>query len=150
MDYTSIWKTVKAKGLEIGLEENYFTHFDQADSSTCKLSNVGLKRCSYFFDLTGQAGCFIAIAHSNEGWNKKVYDLVHSCQEELEKAIGIPLEFRAETYTFGLNKHPKDETIEYTVEQTNTDEMALHLLRCFYLLLEEVDHVVKNAMEEVY
>lgn len=150
MDYNAFWEKVKVKGLEIGLEENYFTYFKDNDSSFCRLSNVGLKRCSYLMQTEDQVGCFIEINHTNATWNKKIYDLVLSCREELETQIGVPLEFNEAELKFGICKHPKDHELVFEVGTSSEEELAIHLLRCFYLMLEEVDHVVRNAMEEAY
>ena len=150
MDYRSFWESVKVKGIEIGLEPNYFTHFENNDTQSCKLSNVGLKRCSYYFDISAQAGCFIRINHTNADWNKKIYDLVLSCKEDLEQSIGVPMVFNTEELSVGICAHPKDHSLEFLVGKTSEEELSIHLIRCFYLMLEEVDHVFRNSMDEAY
>ena len=97
-----------------------------------------------------QVGCFIEINHTNATWNKKIYDLVLSCREELEAQIGVPLHFKEAEFQFGICKHPKDHELVFEVGSSTEEELTIHLLRCFYLMLEEVDHVVRNAMEEAY
>ena len=76
--------------------------------------------------------------------------MVFSCKEELEKTIGVPMSFDETALKFGISKHPKDHTIQFSTETTSEEDLIVHLLRCFYLMIEEVDHVVRNAMEEVY
>jgi len=144
------WKKIKVKAEEIGLDSAYFVQFEQNDGPLCQIKNTGLKRCKYFMDIREEAGCFIKIDHSNKEWNNKVFDLVQSCEEEMNKNLGAALSFNKEECSIGLFRNPKDADSIYKFGVQEEEELGLHLIRCFYILTEEVDHVIANSIEEVY
>lgn len=150
MTYNSFWTELVRKAIEIGIEDNYFAHAGDCDSPSMELSHTGLKRCTYILSVAPDAGCCIKINHSIQTWNQKVFDLVQSCASELEESIGTALMFDSEQLTIGLYKNPKLPAVYYQWGETDQSELAIHLLRCFFILLEEVDHVILNAMDTAY
>ena len=147
---TDFWKNVKEKALGIGLDPAYFILFDSNEAKSCPLKNTELKRCKYIMTIEGEAGCSIKIDHSNEEWNRKVFNMVQSCSEELEKTIGVALSFEEAENKIGLFKNPSSPETSYNFGEQSNDDISLHLLRCFFILLEEVDHVVANSIKEIY
>ena len=148
-----IWKMVAEKAHWLGLSEEYFEGITLTENSVFKLKKAAPNKCAYEFDIKETPRCIFWINSPNANWNKKVFDLLKTCEKELEESLEVPLVWIAEGDSIKRGiAIEQDKKLNRTLDPTKDtpEELALHLLRSFYLMKDKLEHVVENSIEALY